>query len=35
MRQIDRINKEFALKEVQLLHNKAIELENIFMDEEY
>ena len=35
MRQIDRINKEFALKEVQLLHNKAIALANLLTDEEY
>lgn len=35
MRQIDRINKEFALKEVQLLHNKATALANLLTDEEY
>lgn len=35
MRQTDRINKEFALKEVQLLHNKAIALANLLTDEEY
>lgn len=35
MRHIDRINKKFEKKEVELLYDKAVALMSLFSDEEY
>lgn len=35
MRHIDRINKEYGKKEIELLYSKAVALMNLLNDEEY